>query len=416
MTSDAVTTPLAGRHVLLGVSGGVACYKAASLARGLVKQGADVQVIMTVGATRFVQPDQFAALTGRRCYTDTFTDVHDIIHVQMARQADVAIFAPATANLIAKFAAGIADDLVTSTFACLTVPTVIAPAMHTEMWHHPATQAAAQLLADRGAVITGPGEGELAGGDLGLGRLEDEEVLLDAVATALGRSDHPLSGRRVLVTAGGTRERLDPVRFLSNRSTGKMGYAVAAAAAAMGATVDLVSAATALDDPPGVNVTAVESARQMFDAVMALAPSADVIVKAAAVADFRPAAVAQDKLKKDVLSTDGDPTTLVLVPTPDILAALGKRDDLRAVLVGFAAETADPEAYGRRKLKAKNVDLMVINDVSQDDAGFGVDTNRVIIIGREGYRQDLPLTSKRRVAETILDLAADRLTDKGQPT
>ncbi|MGI9018845.1 MAG: bifunctional phosphopantothenoylcysteine decarboxylase/phosphopantothenate--cysteine ligase CoaBC [Euzebya sp.] len=403
-----MTDPLSGCEVLLGVSGGVACYKAASLARALVKAGAGVQVVMTRGATQFVQPAQFAALTGRPCYTDTFTDAHQIIHVDVARRADVAIFAPATTNLIAKFAAGIADDLVSSVFTCLTVPTVIAPAMHTEMWLHPATQAAVELLEQRGARIVGPGEGELAGGDIGLGRLEDEEVLLQAVIDATGRHDHALSGRRVLVTAGGTRERLDPVRFLSNRSTGKMGYAIARTAAAMGAEVELVAAPTALLDPAGVHLTHVESAQDMHDAVMALAPQMDVIIKAAAVADFRPAVLARNKLKKDVLVADGNPR-IELVPTIDILAALGRRDDLGAVLVGFAAETTAAEENGRAKLQRKNADLLVVNDVSQHDAGFATDTNRAVILGRDGFRQEVPLTSKSSLARVILDLAGQRL-------
>lgn len=403
---------MTGREVLLGVSGGVACYKAASLARGLRKRGAAVQVVMTAGATRFVQPDQFAALTGRPCYTDAFTDAHRIIHVEVARRAEVAVFAPATTNLLAKFAAGIADDLVTSVFTCLRVPTIIAPAMHTEMWTHPATQAAVQVLADRGAIVVGPAEGELAGGDVGLGRLEDEEILLRAVEDALGQPGHPLAGRRVLVTAGATRERLDPVRFLSNRSTGKMGYAVAEVAARLGADVDLVAAPTALTAPPGVTLTRVESAAEMFAAVMARAGDADVVVKAAAVSDFRPAVQADDKLKKDVVAADGD-ARIKLSPTRDILAALGAREDLTAVLVGFAAETTDAEAYGRQKLKAKNADLIVVNDVSQDDAGFGTDTNRVVVLGRHDFRHEVSLTSKQAVARVVLDLAADRLDHPG---
>ncbi len=402
--------PLDDVEVLLGVSGGVAAYKAASLARGLKKLGAGVQVIMTAGATRFVQPAQFEALTGRPCYTDTFTDVHRIVHVDVARRADVAIFAPATTNLLAKMAAGIADDIVTSAFTCLTVPTVIAPAMHTEMWLHPATQAAVDTLVARGAVIVGPGEGELAGGDVGPGRLEDEDVLLDAVLVAAGRAERPLEGRRVVVTAGATRERLDPVRFLSNRSTGRMGYAVAAVAARRGAHVDLVAGPTVLPDPPGVTLTRVESALDMHRAVMALAPSADVIVKAAAVADLRPADVATQKLKKDRLTETDGVVQLSLVRNPDILAELGARTDLRAVLVGFAAETTDIEVHGRAKLERKDVDLIVINDVSRADAGFGTDTNHAVILGRDGFRHDVDLTTKTALAEVVLDLATARLT------
>lgn len=405
---------LDGCEVLLGVAGGVAAYKAASLARGLVKAGAHVQVVMTTGATRFVQPAQFAALTGRPAYTDTFTDVHRIVHVEVARRADVAVFAPATTNLIAKMAAGIADDVVTSAFTCLRVPTVIAPAMHTEMWLHAATQAAVATLAARGAIIVGPAEGELAGGDVGPGRLEEEDVLISAVMRAVGRLDHPLGGRRVVVTAGGTRERLDPVRFLSNRSTGKMGYAVAVAAARLGAEVDLIAAPTALPDPANVRTTHVESALEMHAAVMALAPAADVIVKTAAVADFRPAAASAEKLKKGVLmeqstAAAGEGPRLELVPNPDILADLGARDDLHAVLVGFAAETTDVEAYGRSKLERKGADLIVVNDVSQHDAGFGVDTNRAVILGRDGFRREVPLTSKQALAGIILDEATARL-------
>ena len=396
-------TALEGLRVLLGVSGGVAAYKAASLARGLKKAGAEVQVIMTGGATRFVQPDQFAALTGRPAHTDTFTDVHRIVHVEVARWADVAIIAPATTNVIAKFAAGIADDLVTSAFTCLTVPTVVAPAMHTEMWLHPATQAAVAMLAERGTIIVGPGEGELAGGDVGPGRLVDEDVLLEAVARAAGRLDSPLDGRTVLVTAGGTREAIDPVRFLGNRSSGKMGHAIAAEAAALGAKVVLVTTST-LPVPPGVEAVHVESAMDMHEAVMARADLADVIVKAAAVADFRPAARAEQKIKK----ADGTPS-IELVPNPDILAELGAREDLRAVLVGFAAETTDVETHGRDKLRRKGADLIVINDVSQVDAGFAVDTNRAVIQGADGMRRDVALTSKRELASILLGEAAARL-------
>jgi phosphopantothenoylcysteine decarboxylase / phosphopantothenate---cysteine ligase len=408
--ADTTPAPLAGCEVLLGISGGVAAYKAASLARGLVKAGAGVQAVMTEGATRFVQPAQLAALTGRPCLTDTWDDAHRIVHVEVARRADVAIFAPATTNLLAKFAAGIADDLVSSTFTCLTIPTVIAPAMHTEMWLHPATQAAVATLADRGAIIVGPADGALAGGDVGPGRLEDEDVLLDAVIAAAGRSRHPLAGRRVVVTAGGTRERLDPVRFLSNRSTGRMGYAIASTAARLGADVDLVTAPTALPAPAGVRMTHVESAVQMHDAVMALAAEADVIVKAAAVSDFRPAVVSEQKLKKDVIAgEEGSGVRIELVPNPDILAALGARDDLHAVLVGFAAETTDAEAHGSGKLVRKGADLIVVNDVSQPDAGFEVDTNRAVILGRDGFRHEVPLTAKTTLARTILDLAGERL-------
>ena len=391
---------LSGVRVLLGVSGGVACYKAASLARGLKKVGAEVQVIMTAGATRFVQPDQFAALTGRPVWTDTFAEVHRIVHVEVARWADVAIFAPATTNLVAKFAAGIADDIVTSSFTCLTVPTVIAPAMHTEMWLHPATQAAVATLAERGAVIVGPDEGELAGGDVGPGRLADEPDLIEAVVRAAGRADGPLRGAHVLVTAGGTREAIDPVRYLGNRSSGKMGHAVAEEALARGARVTLVTTA-ALPASPGIEVVPVTSALDMHAAVMARVVDADIVVKAAAVADFRPASTATHKIKK----ADGVPT-IELVPNPDILAELGAMPDRRAVLVGFAAETTDVEEHGRAKLARKGADMIVINDVSAHDAGFATDTNRAVILRRDGGRRDVALTSKRELAAILLEEAA----------
>ena len=394
---------LSGLRVLLGVSGGVAAYKAASLARGLKKAGAEVQVIMTGGATRFVQPDQFAALTGRPAHTDTFTEVHRIVHVEVARWADVAIFAPATTNLLAKFAAGIADDIVTSAFTCLTVPTVIAPAMHTEMWLHAATQAAVATLAERGAIIVGPDEGELAGGDVGPGRLVDEPELLEAVARAAGRgSPGPLHDLRVLVTAGGTREAIDPVRYLGNRSSGKMGHAVAEEALARGARVTLVTTA-GLPASPGVEVVPVTTALEMHQAVMAHADTADIIVKAAAVADFRPATTAAQKIKK----ADGVPV-IELVPNPDILAELGALPDRRAVLVGFAAETTDVEAHGRDKLARKGADLIVVNDVSASDAGFATDTNRAVILGRDGGRREVDLVSKRALAGILLEEAAAR--------
>jgi phosphopantothenoylcysteine decarboxylase / phosphopantothenate---cysteine ligase len=403
---------LAGVEVLLGISGGVAAYKAASLARALRREGAGVQALMTESATRFVQPAQLAALTGRPCLTDTWTDPHRIVHVEAARRADVAIFAPATANLLAKMAAGISDDVVTSTYTCCTAPVVVAPAMHTEMWQHAATQAAVATLLARGVAVVGPAEGDLAGGDVGVGRLADEPDLVDAVVAASGRGDRPLAGRRVLVTAGATREHLDPVRFLSNRSTGKMGYAIAHAARDLGAEVDLVSGPTALVAPAGVTVHPVSSGLDMHAAVMRLAPDADVIVKAAAVGDFRPETVAEHKLKKDRLAAEGDADgviTVRLVQNPDILADLGASGDLRAVLVGFAAETTDVEAHGRAKLERKGADLVVINDVSRSDAGFATDTNVAVILGRDGFREDVPLTTKRALAERICRLAADRI-------
>jgi phosphopantothenoylcysteine decarboxylase / phosphopantothenate---cysteine ligase len=410
-TGDAVPA-LAGRHVLLGVSGGIAAYKAASLARALLRAGATVQAVLTSSGAKFVGPATFEGLTGRRAYADVFESVPSIPHVRLAREADVGVFAPATANILAKFAHGLADDMVSSIYTCLTVPAVIAPAMHTEMWLHPATQANVQLLEQRGAIIVGPDDGELAGGDVGPGRLADEEDILAAVIGALAPLDGPLVGRRVVVTAGGTREPIDPVRFIGNRSSGKMGYALAAEAARRGAVVDLVSGPTNLPAPAGVSVHEVTTAQQMRDAVVPLADEADVVIKAAAVADYRPAEYHDQKIKKGEV----DFTQIPLERTPDILAELGSRQG-RRVLVGFAAETNLEEERGRDKLERKGLDLIVINRVDRADAGFNVDTNRALLLARDGSRLEVPLTTKARLAAVICDrverLLAARTPDGG---
>jgi phosphopantothenoylcysteine decarboxylase/phosphopantothenate--cysteine ligase len=389
---------LAGRHVLLGVSGGIAAYKAASLARALMRAGATVQAVLTESATAFVGAATFEGLTGRPAYSGVFEDVHRILHVRLAREADVAVFAPATANLLAKFAHGLADDLVSSTFLCLTCPVVLAPAMHTEMWEHPTTQANVALLAQRGATIVGPDEGELAGGDVGPGRLADEPELLGAAAAALQPPHSPLAGRRVLVTAGGTREPIDPVRYIGNRSSGKMGYALAAEAACRGAHVDLVTGPTWLPEPAAVTTHHVETALQMRESVVALAEKADVVLKAAAVADFRPAAYASQKLKKEA----GGLEQVRLERNPDILAELGADKNGR-ILVGFAAETDLEEERGRDKLHRKGLDLIVVNRVDFADAGFNVDTNRALLLGSDGSRVEVPLTTKAELAKVICD-------------
>lgn len=389
---------LAGRHVLLGVSGGIAAYKAAALARGLVQAGATVQPVLTAGAAEFVGPATFAGLTGRPAHVGVLTEAHRILHVALAREADVAVFAPATANLLAKFAAGMADDLVTSVFTCLVCPVVVAPAMHSEMWLHPATQANVELLARRGTRVCGPAEGALAGGDTGPGRLAEVEDLLAAVVAAVTPPSGPLVGRTVLVTAGGTREPLDPVRFIGNRSSGKMGFRLAEEAARRGATVHLVAAPTHLPDPPGVTVHHVETAEEMRAAVLRLVDKADVVLKAAAVADFRPATRATQKIKKE---SEGA-ATVRLEPTPDILAELG-RETTGKVLVGFAAETDLEEQHGREKLQRKGLDLIVVNRVDADDAGFNVDTNRALLLSAGGDRTDVPLTTKAQLAGLICD-------------
>jgi phosphopantothenoylcysteine decarboxylase / phosphopantothenate---cysteine ligase len=409
--------PLAGRHVLLGVSGGIAAYKAAALARGLIKAGATVQVVMTASAREFVGAATFEGLTGRPVPDGVFDEVERVPHVALAREADVAIFAPATANLIAKLAVGIANDMVTSAFTCLTCPVVVAPAMHTEMWEHPATVDNVATLRRRGTRIIGPDEGALAGGDVGPGRLAEEDALLGAVADALGGAAErppvtdaedarppvlgPLLGLHVVVTAGGTREPIDPVRFIGNRSSGKMGYAVAAEAARRGAVVDLVAGPTALPDPPGVAVHRVETALEMRDAVLPLARRAAVVVKAAAVADYRPADYRDEKIKKE----EGGLDAVALVRNPDILAELGAQrgGEARPLLVGFAAETHDEEAQGRAKLARKRLDLIVVNRVDGPDAGFDVDTNRALLLGADGGRSEVPLTSKAALAAVLCD-------------
>lgn len=389
---------LAGRSVLLGVSGGIAAYKAAALARRLVQAGATVQAVLTAGAAEFVGPVTFEGLTGRPAYTDVFTDAHRILHVRLAREADVAVFAPATANLLAKFAHGMADDLVTSVYTCLVCPVVVAPAMHTEMWLHPATQANVELLRTRGTRICGPEEGALAGGDTGPGRLADGDVIFRAITDAVTPPAGPLAGRRVLVTAGGTREPIDPVRFIGNRSSGKMGFRLAEEAQRRGALVDLVSAPTSLVPPPGVTMHHVETAEDMREAVLRLVHKADVVLKAAAVADFRPATPAAQKLKKEAGGLD----VVHLEATPDILAEIG-RETTGKVLVGFAAETDLEEEHGLEKLRRKGLDLIVVNRVDARDAGFDADTNRAVLLGADGARTEVPLTTKAHLAAVICD-------------
>ena len=398
---------LGGRHVLLGVSGGIAAYKAVGLARALLKAGATVQAVLTRSATEFIGPATFAGVTGRPAYTGVFEDPHRILHIRLAREADVAVFAPATANLIAKMATGLSDDLVSSIYTSLTAPVVVAPAMHTEMWLHPATQDNVALLRRRGVHIVGPAEGELAGGDVGAGRLVDEDVLLDGVVAALGGATGPLAGKHVVVTAGGTREPIDPGRCIGNRSSGKWGYAIAAEAARRGAVVDLVSGPTALEPPRGVVRHPVETALQMRDAVTKLAEHADVVVKAAAVADFRPASYSEQKIKKDEI----DLSTIALERNPDILSELGAANNGR-ILVGFAAETDLEEERGRSKLDRKGLDLIVINRVDMADAGFNVDTNRALLLGKDGLRDEVPLTTKAQLAAVICDHVERLLVDR----
>ena len=405
--------PLADRRVLLGVSGGIAAYKAVLLARLLHGAGAEVDVVLTAGAERFVGAATFEGILARPVRSDVFADIPRETHVAAGRAADVAIVYPATAHTLARLAHGLADDLLTTTLLAATCPLVVAPAMHTEMWEHGATRHNAELLASRGVHVLGPDDGALMGGDTGPGRLVEPETALHTLRTVVAGGPAPerpdLSGRTVVVTAGGTREPVDPVRYLGNRSSGRMGFAVAAAAARRGARVHLVAAPSELNTPATVTRHDVVTADEMRQAVFALLGEADVIVKAAAVADFRPVTAAATKLKKG----DGPPV-IELTATPDILAELGAERAAAGattpVLVGFAAETDDAEANGLVKLRSKQADILVVNDVSGADAGFEVADNRVVILDRDGGRWSVPLAPKAVIADRILDVAVGRLT------
>jgi phosphopantothenoylcysteine decarboxylase/phosphopantothenate--cysteine ligase len=388
--------------VVLGVTGGIAAYKSCEVARELMRAGARVKVVMTSAARRFVTPLTFRSLTGEPVATSLWEDAGERVHhVSLADEADVVVIVPCTANVLAKIAQGRADDILTTTVLATEAPVVVAPAMNTRMWRKPVTQANMALLRERGFAFVEPGTGDLACGDTGEGRLADVGQIVDATLAALRRT-RSLAGVRLLVTAGPTREPIDPVRFVGNRSSGRQGYAVAEEAARRGARVTLVSGPTSLPDPFGVTCVRVETALQMRDAVMAAYAGADAVVMTAAVADFRPAEAAPAKVKKGTA-----PPALALEPTDDILAGLG-RDKGRRVLVGFAAETEDVVAYAREKLVAKNLDLMVANDVSSPDAGFDVLTNRVVFVTADA--QDArPSMSKKAVAGEVLDRLEDML-------
>jgi len=398
------TSPLAGRRVLLGVTGGIAAYKACILTRLLTRAGATVQVVMTPSATRFVGPDTFAALSGRPAYIDVWEEPGSVLHIRLARQAYVAVVAPATANVIAKLAGGIADDLLTSTLLEATCPLVVAPAMHSGMWEHPATQANVRALQERGTAVVGPASGPLAAGDEGMGRLAEPEDILAAVEDVASRG-LDLARRRIVVTAGPTWEPIDPVRFVGNRSTGRMGFAVAREAFARGADVTLVVGPGTVEPPEGPRLVRVTTAEEMRMAVLEASEDADAVVMAAAVADFRPREAAPNKLKKE-----GGPPRLELVPTPDILSELGEVKGER-VLVGFAAETEDLETAGRVKLGAKGLDLIVVNEVGREGTGFGSEANHAAILSRTGDDEPLRDWTKRELAAAI----CDRLTKMLSP-
>ena len=389
---------MAGKRVVLGVCGSIAAYKAVEVCRRLVDDGARVSPVMTADAMRFLGPATLSALASEPVHDSLWSDADPIPHTGLGRAADVVLVAPATATLLAKYAAGIADDLLTATLLATRAPVVVCPAMHTEMWEHPATVDNVATLRRRGVLVVEPGVGRLAGGDEGAGRLAEVEEILVAVDRLL--STQGLAGLAVLVTAGGTREALDPIRFLGNRSSGKQGEALAAEAAARGATVTLVTASER-PAPPGVDVVRVETAADMESAVLTRAAGADIVVMAAAVADFRPKVAAEAKLRK----ADGLPE-MVLEPTADILAALGRRKRAGQVLVGFAAETGDVRAGAEKKLRTKQLDLIVANDVTAEGAGFGHDTNAATLLDAAGNWTEVPLTGKRALASVVLDLVA----------
>ncbi len=394
------------------MSGGIAAYKSCELLRRFTESGHDVTVVPTAAALEFVGAATWAALSGKPVASDVWTDVHQVPHVRIGQEADLVVVAPATADMLAKAAHGLADDLLTNTLLTARCPVVYAPAMHTEMWEHAVTQANVALLRERGAVVIEPAEGRLTGKDTGKGRLPEPaeifEVCLEVLTRGVVRPD--LAGRHVVVSAGGTRERLDPVRFLGNRSSGLQGYALARAAVARGAQVTLIAANVALPDPAGAKVVRVESTAELHSEVVAAAASADAVVMAAAPADFRPAAVSDSKIKK---ADDGSAPSIELVQNADILHEIStERSHPGSVIVGFAAETGDADhdvmALARAKLARKGCDLLVVNDVS-GGAVFGSPDNEAVILGADGTSVDVPRGSKAALAHEIWDQVALRL-------
>ncbi|MGN9807209.1 bifunctional phosphopantothenoylcysteine decarboxylase/phosphopantothenate--cysteine ligase CoaBC [Micromonospora sp. L32] len=395
-------------EIVLGVGGGIAAYKACELLRLFTESGHRVRVVPTASALRFVGAPTWAALSGQPVADDVWSDVHEVPHVRLGQRADLVVVAPATADLLAKAAHGLADDLLTNTLLTARCPVVLAPAMHTEMWEHPATVANVATLRSRGVRVIEPAVGRLTGADTGKGRLPDPAEIFAVARRALARGlDAPadLAGRHVVVTAGGTREPLDPVRFLGNRSSGKQGYAFARAAVARGARVTLIAANVALPDPAGVDLVRVGTTEELRKATLEAAADADVVVMAAAPADFRPATYAPGKIKK---SEDGSAPTIALVTNPDIAAELGRQRRPEQLLVVFAAETGDAEANGRAKLARKRADLIVINEVGVDKV-FGAETNAATVVGADGSVTTLPEQSKEDLADRVWDLVVTRL-------
>ncbi len=391
---------LKGKTVLLGVTGGIAAYKAAALASSLVKLHANVEVVMTENATKFITPLTFEQLTGRRTMVDTFDRnfSHNVEHISLAQRTDLVIIAPATANVCAKLAHGLADDMLTTSVLACKCPKLIAPAMNTNMYKNPVTQDNLDILRRYGWQVIEPASGRLACGAVGAGKLPEPEELVQHILLNLA-FDHDLAGKKVLVTAGPTRESLDPVRFISNRSTGKMGYAIAKAAMLRGAQVTLISGPTSLPQPPFMDVISVESAEEMFQAVAASADKADFVFMSAAVADYTPESYCDNKIKK----TDGD-MAIPLKRTQDILKYLGHHRREGQILCGFSMETENMLENSRKKLESKHVDMICANNLKTEGAGFGVDTNVITLITKNAL-VELPLQSKDAVAHAILDFA-----------
>jgi len=396
---------IANKTIVLGITGGIAAYKAAEIASKLTQAGARVEVIMTESATRFIAPLTLRNLTGRPVVTSMWelASEFSVEHVALAEAADIVVIAPATANIIAKLAAGISDDMLCCTVLATKAPVILAPAMNDNMFQNSITQDNLDKLRVRGFTIAGPAYGRLASGKIGLGRLAEVEEIIGTIEQVLGRSGD-LAHKRIVVTAGGTQEPIDPVRYIGNRSSGKMGYAVAEAARNRGATVSLITTPTSLSEPAGVEVAHVKTAVEMKEAVDKAVAQADALIMAAAVADYQPQSVAEAKLKKEAAPS----LTLELIRTPDILTEV-TGDFLK---VGFAAESEDMVANARQKLERKQLDLIVANDITNADSGFGADTNKVILIDRDGKVDSLPLLTKREVADRILDRVVELLAER----
>ena len=398
---------LTDRNIVLGVTGSIAVYKAVDLASKLTQAGAVLNTIMTLEASKFVAPITFQGVSGRRPYWDMWDANNDLAeaHIALARQAELLVIAPATATVIARLALGLAEEMVSLTALATRAPLMVCPAMDSQMFEHPATQEHLNTLRSRGIQIVGPEEGRLASGQVGRGRLSEVDTIIGWIRHVLGK-DGDLAGKKVVVTAGGTHEAIDPVRFVGNSSSGKMGFALAEAARDRGANVVLVSGPSALPDPVAVEIVRVRRAAEMRDAVIAGCADADILIMAAAVADYQPAETVRDKIKRRQSET----LSIPLVPTPDILAEVGVRAGL--IKVGFAAESQDLLENARQKIEAKHLDLIVANDITASDAGFATDNNRVVILDRGGRKEELPLMPKYDVAWHILDRIVSLLAGK----